>query len=186
VQVNKKEIAKYSLSGNMPPHGNLEDAEAILAFPFGYRADSEGQYKEPGTTNIALADFIAANPVLSQMDIVLSEELADALDGRMKGKTTVLSNFEQGQAGTTYDYAERARRLVEIHDVGKLAVVAFRFHLPRAGASIEKVGFSTIVPDLREVGDFDPESAQWWTRSKKLWVAREAAVLPASILKKQV
>lgn len=184
--MHKTQTIKYSLDGKMPPHGNLSDAEVILAFPFGYRSDSEGNYKEPGTTNEALADFIATNPVLREMDIILSEELADAINGRMKGDTTLLSNFEQGNTSTTYGYAEKAKLLAEINDIGKIAVVAFRFHLPRATAGSEKVGFKTVVPELRQVGDFDPQSAQWWTRSRKLWAAREAAVLPASIVKKQI
>lgn len=184
--MNKAETFKYSLSGNMPPQGNISEAEAILAFPFGYRSDSGGAYKGPGLTNLALAKFISTNPVLSEMDIVLTEELADALDGRMRGRTTLLSNFEQGQASTTFDYAERASRLTEIKDVGSLAVIAFRFHLPRANASTEKVGFNTVIPDLRQVGDFDPRSAQWWTKNKKLWVARESVVLPASVIKQEI
>lgn len=184
--MKKRDVLLYSLSGNMPPRGDLSDAEAALAFPFGYRADSEGHYKEPGATNLALAGFILANPQLRQLDIVLSEELADALDGRARGKTILLGNFEQGQAGTTYDYAEKARKLTEVRDVGKLAVVAFRFHLPRANAGTERVGFSTVVPDLRQVGDFDPKSAQWWTRNRGLWTAREAAAVPVSIIKNQV
>lgn len=185
--MKKRQTAEYTLTGKMPPHGRLDEAEAVLAFPFGYRADAEGHYKEPGLTNIALADFISDNPVLRAMDMVLSEELADAIDGRTLGKTTLLSNFEEGSAGTTYDYAERAKKLVELMDVGKLAVVAFRYHLPRADASSTKVGFNTVVPDMRHVGDFDPESAQWWTRDRKRWVVRESLLgIPGSIALKQI
>lgn len=171
----------------MPPHGNLDEAEAVLAFPFGLINGTDGQYTAPGTTNLALADYISSNPQLREKDIVLSEELADALDGDTDGSIKVITNFRSdGKASTTYDYAVRAGKYFREQGIGTLAVVAYRHHAPRANASVRRVGLNTVLPELRHVGDFDPDSSQEWTTSRKAWIARELVVVPASALLRQI
>lgn len=181
------EVFKYSANGDMPPRGNLDEAEAILAFPFGLIKNSNGEYLAPGQTNIALASYIARSGQLREKDIVLTEELADALDGDTDGDIRVISNFrEDGKESSTYDYAVRAGEYLRGHNVGKLAVVAFRHHLPRAEASVSRVGFSTVVPELRQVGDFDSQSYQWRTRSRARWIAWEVGSIPVSAVLNQI
>lgn len=185
--MNILEVFKYSATGNMPPQGNLDEAEAILAFPFGLIKNSNGDYIAPGATNLALATHIARSGQLREKDIVLTEELADALDGDTDGNITLISNLgEDGKESTTYDYAVRAGEHFRQRSIGKLAIVAFRHHLPKANAGIKRVGFETVVPELRHVGDFDPASSQWWTRNQAAWIAREALVLPAATVLKQI
>jgi hypothetical protein len=181
------EIFKYSADGNMPPRGNLDEAEAILTFPFGFIGDSNGDYFSPGATNIALAEYIADSRQLREKDIVLTEELADALDGDTDGDIKVISNFlEEAKASSTFDYAVRAAEYFRERNIGSVAVVAFRHHLPRAEASVSKVGLSTVVPELRQVGDFDPQSYQWRARSRARWIAWEVGIVPASVVLNQI
>jgi hypothetical protein len=176
------EIARYSLNGNMPPSSNLEDAEAILAFPFGIIRGENHNYLSPGVTNLALADYISNDAVLRNKAIVLSEELRDVLDGNTDGEIMFLSNFKENNTEETssYDYALKAKRIFVDRGIGKVAIVAFSHHLPRAVASSEKVGIKTIVPDMRGIGNFDPESSQFWTRNAVNWALRESLVIPYS------
>jgi hypothetical protein len=181
------EVFKYSVTGSMPPLGNLDDAEAIIAFPFGRLENTAGDYIAPGATNLALAEYIANNAQLREKNIVLTEELADALDGDTDGSITLINNINKdGRTSSTYDYAVRAGEHFRQHNIGQLAVVAFRHHLPKANAGIKRVGLKTVVPDLRQVGNFDPESAQWWTRNLAAWIVRESVVLPVSLALRQI
>jgi len=185
--MNVLEIARYSLNGNMPPSGNLEDAQALLAFPFGLVRDIDGAFVRPGATNEALISYILENPILRKMTIVYSEELQKGLEGQTEGKTLFLSNFTgQNKESTSYDYARRAHQSFKDIQIGKVAIVAFSHHLPRAVASSQRVGINTVVPDLRGVGDFDTESSQPWTRNANAWAKREAKVIPGSFLFRQI
>lgn len=177
-------LLQQATTGETPPHGRLEDAQEIVAFPFSIRLNDEGQLIGPGTTNIALAKFITTHEILREMPITMTEDLALAWPGKMPNSVEIETNFPDSgeKASTTHNYAQRVARNLKVRKVGRIAVVAFRFHAPRADAEMQKAGFDTALPDLRQIGNFDPESSQRWTTSQEQWVKRERIILPASAL----
>ncbi len=168
-------------TGDVPPHGNMWDAAEVIGFSFGLKLDSTGQLAGPGAVNEALAGYIVRNEELRYKNMHLQEEIANAvlgLDRSLAHRVNVLPTMKA--PGNTYSSPELvdavAPDLRERH-VDTLGVLAFRHHLPRANAHVQKAGFETAVPELRDVGDFDPNSAQPWTRSRGAWIRREAIAI---------
>ncbi|OVE79486.1 hypothetical protein BVY00_00255 [bacterium G20] len=173
-------LAKYACSGQMPPHGNLEEADRVLGFSFGYRLARGGGW-EPGATNYDLAELIAGNEILRSLPMTLEEEVAAALihlEPKLTDQIDVIKTRSAKQkVSGTHEVMVLAKPRIEESGARKLAVVAFRYHLPRAEAIVREAGFSTVVPDMRNFGDFDPESEQWWTTSRQRWIGYELGVI---------
>lgn len=171
------ELINQAETGNIPPEGDLSEVDEVLGFSFGLHFNPEGYLAQPGSTNEAIAKMIVSDEVLRSKYMTLQEELAIAVEARephlanqINAIPTIKSPF---QTYNTHDILQAARPGLIERNVGLVAVVAFRNHLPRANAHVRKAGFSTALPDMRAVGDFDPSSGQAWIRNPEDWIKRE-------------
>lgn len=173
-------------SGNVPPEGNLEQAEEVLGFSFGLYFNGSGQLARPGPINDAIASRIVNDEVLRTKNMVLQEELARAVEAREPRLSLQIATLPTIKAPfqtyNTHELLMVARHDFMSRGVGHLAVVAFRHHLPRAAAQVKKAGFAVSTPDMRGVGEFDATSGQAWIRSKDAWIQRERLVIGAFAL----
>jgi hypothetical protein len=169
-------------SGDFPPIGNLEDMDEAFGFSFGSRWNEYGWLAHPGPTNGAIADSIVGNEVLREMNMTLQEELAIAVkerEPRLSDQIIAIPTMKRpGKNYNTDEVLKRALPDLAERNVGSLAVIAYRYHLPRAEAEVRKAGFYTATPDMSEVGDFDPYSAHRQCRSLDDWIRRERLVIP--------
>jgi hypothetical protein len=176
-------LCKQAYTGEVPPIGNLEDAQELIGFAFGLRFNSEGQFGAPGPTSEAIAHRIVEDPILSGLPMNLQEEVAFAvrdLNPRLEEnfRIVVPTVRRPGRSVTTDDVLRETMPGLQERDVRCLAVVAFRHHLPRATADVARAGFEISTPDMASVGDFDPDNSLSQCRSIGRWIAREALVFP--------
>jgi len=175
-------LVKLAENGQIQPKGNLEDADELIGFSFGLILDERGQLKSSGPVNHALAKFIVGNEILREKNMSLQEEIATAVqqeDRTLSDQIDSLKTIKKpGQTYNTHELIETVKPELLARGVGKLAVIAFRYHLPRAEAEVRKAGFETLLPDLSNVGDFDPISPQYQARSQEDWIKRERIVIP--------
>ena len=109
-----------------------------------------------------------------------------AQDRRLSDNITAVATIDPKRPGrplSTLDVITTARPLLAAQGVGSLAVVAFRHHMPRAAAHVEYAGFQSVIPDVRTVGDFDPQSPWPFIRNKRSWIRREVGALAFFALK---
>ncbi len=176
------ELIKQAETGTIPPSGSLEDADEVLGFAFDAILDDKGGLSEPGRVNESIADFIINNEIIRSKRMTLQEELAVAViarDGDLEGQIEVLSTIKK--PGKTYDTHELmliAKDGFRKRNSGRLAILAFRYHMPRAAAVVEKAGFKVVVPNMGGVGSFNSESSLPWTQSEQNWIKRERKVIP--------
>lgn len=178
-------IMHYADSGEMPPIGEVDEAGALIAFSFGVRLDETGHVMDPGTTNRALATLIVNNDALraSTTPWYLQDEIADCafnLDPSIVEERKIYpmaSLKSQGQTYNSYELIQQATPQLRHDNAETVAVVAFRHHLPRAVGHVLRAGFKVVTPDMRQVGEFDPDSSQPWTRNREAWIKRERKVI---------
>jgi len=174
------ELTRDAYAGDMPPRGDLASVDAVIGFSFGTYLSSDGkQVVCPGPVNEALAEMLVACEPLRSKPLALQEELALAvraqdrsLDGRIELVPTLDPN-KPGKPRSTLEVVSHVMPQLIAQRVGSVAVVAFRHHMPRAEAHVRRVGLDTAVPDVRRVGDFDPDSPWPFIRSRSEWMKRE-------------
>lgn len=156
--------------------GDMADAEALVVFAFG-----AGIGRRAGRTNAQLAVAAAEWP---DLPVLAQSEVAAALSRRGRMVVDIESDLRErrGLGPTTYVdtsmIAEATASMIRAAGWSRVAVLSHPAHTGRCAASLERLGLTPIVPDLRGQSiDFDPESAQWWTRSRVGWLLRESLVL---------
>lgn len=179
-------LMEQARTGDVPPIGDVAQADELIGFAFGLYFDADGQLGRPGPVNDAIADFIVGDEVLRSNNMTLQEELAVAIEARepkLAGQIDALKTIKApGRAHNTHELLVTAKPALIARGVGSLAVVAFRNHLPRAAAQVSKAGFTVSTPDMTGVGDFDPHSPQEWIHNPEVWIKRERKVLAAFAL----
>jgi len=177
-------------SGVVPPIGNLEDADEAIGFSFGLYFDERGQLAHPGPVNEAIAHRVVNDELLRGKNMTLQEELAiaiEALDPTLAGQIDSIKTIKKpGRAHRTHEVLKIASPSLAERQVGSLAVIAFRHHLPRAVAQVKKAGFEVAAPSMSGVGDFDPNSPQSWIHNSRAWMRRECKVIVALALLNQI
>jgi pimeloyl-ACP methyl ester carboxylesterase len=175
-------LIEQARTGIVAPVGNLEQADELIGFSFGTYLNSEGQLDHPGPVNDAIARFVVCNEVLRSKNMTLQEELAvaiEAIEPKMANQIDSLPTIKKpGVVFNTHELLATAQPKFRERNVGSLAVVAFRHHLPRAAAEVRKAGFVVATPDMSIVGDFDPNNPQKQVRSAQDWYDRENKVIP--------
>ena len=175
-------LIQQAESGNVAALGNSELADEVLGFAFDAVFDNQGNLAEPGKVNEAIADRIINDEVLRSKNMTLQEELANAVvskEKRLGDQIEVIPTIKSpNKTYNTHELMILAKRGLIDRQIGGLAVIAFRYHLPRAAAVVRKAGFDIVIPDMQEVGNFNPQSSLPWTRSKEDWIKRERIVIP--------
>ncbi|MFI5212432.1 MAG: hypothetical protein ACHQTE_00535 [Candidatus Saccharimonadales bacterium] len=167
--------AKGSFSGDYVAHGDSDSADVVIGHAFGIRKDS------PGTVNEALAGFIDDRyshlPILPNRDIAraLHTKPEFVLDGDPSNTTghSGLGTWGELQQATTFMHQEGLKTAI---------LVGQAFHIGRIDRQAQMFAMDTVIPEHLP-NFFDPESLQWWTRHRSLWIARES--LGALVLRHQ-
>lgn len=185
-----KTILHQAATGEVPPQGRLEDSDEVIGFSFGLHFDTQGLLAHPGPVNEAMADYIVGDEILRSKNMTLQEELASAVEAREPRLSSQIDTLSTIKAPfmtyNTHELLQQAQEGMRERQARSLAVVAFRYHLPRAAAQVRKAGFETIVPDMSGVGDFDPNSSQPWIRNREAWIRRERKVILAFALANRI
>ena len=168
--MNIEDLITAACDGNYVSHGNLDEADCIIAFGFGYRL--EDNKIEPGLSNTDLANFIVnlnlSIPLITQFEIKMALP-----ENRQEGIFSITKHRIEGEYLNSLEVAEQAKIIMKDHDWEKALIVAHPHHIPRVDAICRKLGIITIVPRGLEAVRFDPESEQSWTRSQENWCAKE-------------
>lgn len=164
-------------NGEYMVHGNTADAECVIAQSFGYQEATDGTV-EPGWSNYALASYVLEN-FSYHMPKILQFEVGDAFE-KFQGLSgqyyRIEKHREEGKYLDTREVLEQSAAIMEENQWRSAAVVAHRHHVPRVDAAARRLGIDTIVPNALP-GTWDPESAQWWTRSPERWFSREVPTI---------
>lgn len=156
-----------SALGHYQPVGNPADADCVIGHSFG---TSQGL----GSPNYVLAQFIAG--CAEGREVFADKNLADVLPPDVwvgdSEKGTISTSFGGGTG--TWGSLEHAKDWMTDRGYETALMVAQADHIGRVvmQAQHPKIDIDCIVPPgLPEI--WDPESTQWWTRSKRLWVPHE-------------
>jgi hypothetical protein len=162
-----------AMTGGYLPHGNVADADCVVAFSFGFRL-GEGAVVEPGPINSYLATIIESErgrrPVIAQF------EIADALQRQTQHQPYARIGSQSDHYLDTRAVAEKAAAVMRSAGWRCAMVVAHPNHLSRADATMKATGVDTVVrPGIKPL--WDPESEQVWTRNPFVWVPREVLAI---------
>ncbi len=167
------EIKKRSKTGDYKVHGNVQDADCVVALSFGFRKD--GDKVLPGLSNQDLASFIMVN--YGYLPKLLQFEVAACLPAKAARVYRIEEHRKRGAYLDSREVASQAKEIMKQHGWTKALIIAHPYHMPRADAVCQKVGIRTIVPAGLEAIRFDPHSEQQWTRGPEDWPNREAKAI---------
>jgi hypothetical protein len=176
------------------PRGDLDQADAFVAFALGLGQSAEGQ-PTPGQSNRAIARWLVEHnphhrPAIVQEGVYLAlKELEGERPAlRVDGWVTRLPHRPDVYVDTS-GAALQTWAVLEVKGCRRPALVAHDLHLQRMVWTFDQLGLSdAVVPDLPAM-PFDPNSPQHpGTRSRTGWLAwelllaRPLAVRPRSSL----
>ncbi len=177
----------------MPQVGTIENVNGILAVSFGTIYGPDGEVAAPGATNLELARYIVNDemirdtkmPLAMQQEVVMAARLLDpSIDGQIA--QSIDTNKRPGLAFNTREVAQQALKVLVAEQVGTLAVIAFQYHRPRAVPTVQRVvqteHIEVVSPDMRNIGDFDPNCSQSRPRSRDNWKRGERVIIPFNAL----
>lgn len=158
---------KPSITGEYNPRRDLEDADCVIGQSFG--ASDDG----PGKVNIALARYIVDNldpdlPKILQIEIAEAMPDINEVDFIIEGEpsSAIGSELDSWQVlNATSEYMKE-------EGLNNPILVAQAYHVGRVSMQAATMGMDVIVPEGLP-RQFDPDSNQFWTRSRSAWVARE-------------
>lgn len=163
------------------PHGKSEDADCVIAFSFGYRA--QGRQVLPGLVNQELAGFIADH--YAGKPLFLQSEIYDALQDLTGCRAELRIGKPGGDYLDTREVALQAKAFMAAHGCHRALLVGQAHHITRIDAICKKLGLETIVPEHLPAL-WDNASCQWWTRSRLSWGLREPAVMLHHLMRRWV
>lgn len=77
------ELARQAYTGDIPPEGAVQTADAVIGFSFGTYLDPAGLHAIcPGPVNESLAQLIVGNEVIRTLPLTLQEEVAGSRTGQ--------------------------------------------------------------------------------------------------------
>lgn len=167
-------LLRGCLAGEYPISSaeELKDADAIIAQSFGTRERGSN----PGGVNIILAELARALALKYNIPIIAQEEIYDALPEptgafRISGEASATD----GSGLDSWALLQRAHDLiggVAAKIIERPIIVAQAHHIGRVAAQAAKFGMSPRLPEGMPRA-FAPDSEQWWTRTRGLWILRE-------------
>ena len=177
-----KVALRSCVSGEYPiaSSNELESADVIVAQSFGTRQEGGS----PGKVNSLLAEHAQKLAEYYDIPLIAQEEIADSLPKNLVH--TKVSGDPSSSDGSGLDSWGVLSKLREIMgDETKPIIVAQAYHIGRVSLQAIKLGMDPRLPgDMPR--EFAPESGQWWTRSRGLWVARELPGMAVLKLQKKL
>lgn len=165
-----------SALGHYEMRGYMGDADVVVGHSFGTLTGED-------SVNRYLAEYILENE--AGRPIVVDRNLADAFPSDVDKISRIaegpVSDLAGGGVGT-WGTLLVAKDFMKEHGLERPLMVAQACHIGRVAMQARKFAMNAVIPaDLPT--NFDAESGQIWTRSKKLWVPRE--VIGSLVLKVQ-
>jgi cytosine/adenosine deaminase-related metal-dependent hydrolase len=111
------------------------------------------------------------------LPFILQWEIASALSGSSSPTWSIDRHASHGLYLDTREVARQAWEIMRAQGYTTALLVAHPHHVARADAVCETLGMRTVVPDGLTSIDFDPDSAQRWTRSQPKWSVRETLAI---------
>lgn len=144
------------------------EPEAVIAFAFGFRR--RGALREPGVSNEQLAAVATRTapgvPLLAEADVF---QAVPGLDRDVERIAPIAAPLRTPTRAVAAGAAAVCRR----RGLRSAVVIAHPAHRARAELACRREGLTVISAPAAHV-DYDPASAQWWTRGRLLWWVREA------------
>jgi hypothetical protein len=187
------QLIEWAGDGYMPPTGDFDGVDGIFVPSFGTVWDMNGNVTEPGATNVALADYLVTHeairdaivPLYLQQEVYMAALECDPSVRRQVAQV-FMTNKTPGHAYNTREVTQQALPKLVDQRVGKLALLPFRHHAPRALPTVNKVveaeNIAVVYPGMQGIGDFDPKSSQPRTRNRNAWVKGERLIIPMSAI----
>lgn len=165
-------LLRGCLAGEYPISSaeELKDADAIIAQSFGTRERGGS----PGRVNAILAEHASALALKYRLPIIAQEEIHDALpDPTGAFRVSGEASATDGSGLDSWAMLQRAHDLIGGGAIiERPIIVAQAHHIGRVAAQAVKLGMSPRLPEgMPRV--FAPDSEQWWTHTRGLWVLRE-------------
>jgi len=167
-----KDVIRHGKANTYIAHGNDEAADCVLGFSFGYIDGESGPL--PGKSNEQLARFIERR--FPTTPLILQFEIVDALKIRTPDMI-IRESRNKGEYLNSYEIALQALDFMKQKGWNKIAVVTHPAMEARNDAMCAKLGMTTIAPTGLEAIEYDPDSAQSWTRNPKSWWQREEKII---------
>lgn len=153
-------------------HGNIADVDCVLGFSFGY-VDAD-PVSQPGKSNEQLAEYISAT--YPTAPLILQREINDALLDRA-ADYVIRESRQPGQYLDSREIALQALEIMMNQKWNTAAIVTHPAMMARNDALCRKLGIQTVTLTGLEYIEYDPNSAQPWTRDEDAWWQREQKVI---------
>ena len=169
-----------------PDTAPVAQLDFIVAYAFGNRLPAGGGdpakvLADPGPTNEALADAVAAVLARRQVHVYAQWEIARWLKSKY-GISNLTSVEPVIAADGTITYLSTdgvaaqvlAARAKLPGGIGTAAVVGFRDHIKRCVQTTRDRGMAAFAPaGIPMPGTYDPQSGQPWTRRRDLYLVHD-------------
>lgn len=161
--------------------GDPAQADCIIVNSFGTE-------KHPRSVNWHLAKYAISvadgRPVIADSGVsdLLNEEVDLAVEIQGSASTALGSEID------TWKIQVAAGRYMDAHDLDVALQVSHHLHMGRTCAQASRAGVpSSIAPPAEEMpSHFDSTSKQLWTRSRSLWMIREAIGIPLLKIRRKI
>lgn len=167
-----EDVMRHGRANTYVTHGDDNEAECVLGFSFGYIDGPSGVL--PGISNTQLAEFTEKR--FPNTPLILQFEIADALGARTPDLVISESRIK-GEYLNSREIALQALEFMKEKGWKKVAIVTHPAMEARNDALCTKLGMITIAPTGLETIEYDPDSAQPWTRDAESWWEREEKVI---------
>lgn len=157
-----------AITGEYPVTGTPEEASLVLAHAYGTAT-------YPGSVNSQIADLASRYSTELRVPFVAEHDVTDALYEGKKPDYIIGGSASNtfGKGGGSFGaIAEAADYIAERRLYSDALIIGHARHVGRVAVQAQIFGINPIlVPGMPR--GFDTDSEQWWTRSPKLWLARE-------------
>ncbi len=157
--------------------GHPGRSQIIIGFAFGFVCDPNGNRK-PGKINRLLADAVLEYYKRKPRPVYLQWEIAESLRGEIEERHLHVLYPTIGLSGeieylSTQGVLEAVAGKLGIgnlRNAGSVLIVAHRDHLPRCVHLARRMGFQAVAVQSQMPAEYDPSSAQYWTRDRKTYI----------------
>lgn len=154
------------------------EPDCVIGFSFGYRGKERNS--RPGLSNQDLANVLLKHH--ADLPKILQFEIADAYIEADGAHPELIERITQhrveGKYLDTREVAVQAKALMAEKGWKTALLVAQPYHMPRVQAVCTQLGISWVAnAEERGAVEFDPQSAQKWTRGLDAWRGYEPMAL---------
>ena len=132
-----------------------------------------------GNSNAIMADIALRIRTDYRLPMILQREITDPLPRGIINLFVISKHRQKGDYLDTFEVLSQTERIMTTNGWSKALVLCHPWHAWRIAMVLKKMGIKAVFPlEIRNI-PFDPNSAQWWTRNKFLWILRE---IPARLI----